>query len=263
MRSGSTNEPGVDLWYAWTGALSDAALWKRYLAMLPQDEIDEVNRFAREPDRRRGLMARVLARTALAHYTGVEPAALRFTRDRLGKPELVDPAESGLSFNLSHTGELVLCGVSGKGDVGVDAERLDRTLDFLPLARRFFAAEEAAALEAVPPARRQRAFFELWTLKEAFVKACGRGLSMPLNHFAIKFGGVTAPTVCFTAPGYGDPARWRFARLELAETYQAAVALCSEGRGPLTIRLRETLPLVRDPSARDLPPSPSGRWQVR
>lgn len=262
MSADSSTEPDVDLWYAWTGALSDAALWERYLTMLPQDEIEGVHRFAREPDRRRGLMARVLARTALAQYTGVEPAALRFTRDRLGKPELVDPAESGLSFNLSHTGELVLCGVSTKGDLGVDAERLDRTLDFLPLARRFFAAEEAAVLETVPSAGRRRSFFELWTLKEAFVKACGRGLSMPLGDFAITFGGPQAPEVRFTAPGYGDPARWRFAQLELAGMYQAAVALCSPGRGPLAIRLLETLPLVRDATPRALPPIPEARWRV-
>jgi 4'-phosphopantetheinyl transferase len=262
MSADSSAEPDVDLWYAWTGALSDAALWERYLAMLPQDETDGVNRFAREPDRRRGLMARVLARTALAHYTGVEPAALRFIRDRLGKPELVDPAESGLSFNLSHTGGLVLCGVSTRGDVGVDAERLDRTLDFLPLARRFFAAAEVAALEAVPPVGRPRAFFELWTLKEALVKAGGRGLSMPLGDFAITFGGAQAPAVRFTAPGYGDPARWRFAQLELAGTYQAAAALCSAGRGPLTIRLRETVPLVREATPRALPPIDEARWRV-
>jgi len=262
MPSQSPTETDVELWYAWTGALSDAALWQRYLDLLPPGEIERIYRFAREPDRRRGLMACALTRAALARHTGVEPAAMRFTRDRLGKPELVDPPRTGLSFNISHTGELVLCGVSRAGSVGVDVERHDRKLNDLALARRFFAPDEAAALEAVPPAGRRRAFFELWTLKEAYVKACGRGLSMPLNHFAIAFGEGQSPTVRFTAPGYGDPARWRFAQIELAGTYQAAVALCSAGRGPMTIRLRETLPLVREATPQDLPPNPGGRWQI-
>jgi len=262
MPTRSPSETDVELWYAWTGALSDAALWERYLDLLPPDEIERINRFAREPDRRRGLMGCALTRAALAHHTGVEPAALRFTRDRLGKPELVDPAQTRLSVNISHTGELVLCGVSLAGSVGVDVERHDRTLDDLALARRFFAPEEAATLEAVPAAGRRRSFFELWTLKEAYVKACGRGLSMPLDHFAITFGARRPPTVRFTAPGYGDPARWRFAHIELAGTYQAAVALCSAGRGPMAIRLRETLPLVREASPLDLPPARQARWRV-
>jgi 4'-phosphopantetheinyl transferase len=262
MPARSPSEIDVELWYAWTGALSDAALWQRYLDLLPPDEIERIYRFAREPDRRRGLMACALTRAALARHTGVEPAAMRFTRDRLGKPELVDPARTGLSFNISHTGELVLCGVSWAGSVGVDVERHDRTLNDLALARRFFAPDEAAELEAVAAAGRRRAFFELWTLKEAYVKACGRGLSMPLDHFAVTFGGQHAPTVRFTAPGYGDPARWRFAQIEMAETYQAAVALCSAGRGSMTIRLRETVPLVREATPHDLPPSPNARWRI-
>ncbi len=244
----------VDLWYAWTTGLSDPALWQRYERMLPADEIQRINRFAREPDRRRGLMARVLTRTTLAHYTGVAPDSLHFRRDRLGKPELVDPEDTGLSFNLSHTAELVLCAVSSQGQVGVDVERHDRQLQFLPLARRFFAEAEVAALEALPAAGQRRAFFQLWTLKEAYVKACGRGLTMPLGHFAMSFGGGRAPTVQFTTPGYGDPVRWRFAQFQLDKGYQAAVALCSAGKGPLVIRIHQTLPLVETAPPYELSP---------
>lgn len=252
----------VDLWYAWTGKLSDPGLGRRYRELLPLDEIEGVDRFAREPDRRRGLMARVLARTALSHYTDVAAEKLRFTRDSLGKPELVFPENSGVSFNLSHTGELVLCAVARQGVVGVDAEMRSRRLDFLPLARRFFAREEVEAIERTEPGEQPQAFFAVWTLKEAYIKACGRGLTMPLTGFAFDWGPSKRPGLLRTAPGYGDANGWRFAQVELADLYQAAVALWSDGSGPLSLRIFDALPLVRDPLEQELPPNESNRWAM-
>ena len=263
MAAGCMSQTDVDLWYAWIEALSDHALRERYVGLLSAEESEQVERLVFEADRRRGLMARALMRTALSTYTGLPPARLRFVRDRLGKPELAEPAGAGLSFNLSHAGELVVCAVARQGSVGVDVEELGRSLDFLPLGRRFFAPSETAVLERTPPEARRRAFFEIWTLKEAYAKARGLGLSIPLGSFAVIPAGEEPPSACFSDPSEDDPAEWRFGQVELAGRYQLAVALRSGGRGPLGVRLRETVPLVRAVPARILPPNGCNRWVVQ
>ncbi len=152
------------------------------------------------------------------------PAAWRFREDPGGKPSLVEDARApALSFSLSHTRGLVACAIAGGGDVGIDVEGVDRRVD-AGLAQRFFSEPENRALAACPTeAARTARFLELWTLKEAYLKAIGVGLSHPLNTvvFAIDEGG----HVAFSAPPGVDAARWRFRLFTPRPSYRLAVAL--------------------------------------
>ena len=135
------------------------------------------------------------------------------------------PAGCRLQFNLSHTTGLVVCAVGLDGAIGVDVEDLTRRAADPALAVNYFAPEEVAWLEAGSQEQRQVRFLELWTLKEAFIKAKGKGLSIPLKDFAFSFPAGRPPRVDFRDPDLGHADRWQFARLRLHERYQLAVAM--------------------------------------
>ena len=152
------------------------------------------------------------------------PEGWRFEADDVGKPRLSDVHAVGLSFNLTHTDGLVACAIAAPGvAVGVDAEAVDRPLtDLMAIARRFFTAEEASALGTQAPSSRPIRFFELWTLKEAFVKAVGSGLSHPLDQFAFELG--DAGALAFRS-ATTDPRDWQFALFAPTPRHRLSIAL--------------------------------------
>ena len=127
-------------------------------------------------------------RALLASYLSCAPEDLRIERDGYGKPRLVG---ARLEFNVSHSGGAVLMGVSREQPLGVDLELSQRSRPVLDLARRYFDPGEAAALTALPEAARQAAFVGLWSCKEAWLKARGRGIAFGLHRvvFALNPAG--------------------------------------------------------------------------
>jgi 4'-phosphopantetheinyl transferase len=129
-------------------------------------------------------------------------------------------------------------------DVGLDVEDMRRRADIAKITRRFFAHSEISAIERVDEEHRTRAFFEHWTLKEAYLKARGAGLSLPLAEVAFSLGPDRPPSVSF-GPAIGDtPAAWQFANLRPAPDYMAAVAIRRRASAPLSIVLRQAIPEV-------------------
>lgn len=125
------------------------------------------------------LVTRVLCRTSLSAFTGVDPSDWVFVEDANGKPKIATPGEfRSLRFNLTHTEGLVACAVTRAGEVGVDAEHAGRAVNIDEVINVFFSESERALLATVPT-REQRvaAFFEIWVLKEAYLKGSGMGLS--------------------------------------------------------------------------------------
>lgn len=172
--------------------------------------------------RERFTVAHGAVRRILATYVERDPAALEFTLERGGKPLLqLEPGEIDLRFNLSHSDGLALLAVAVGREVGVDIERVDERTEVMKLARRFFAPEEVTALEALPPSARFEGFFRYWTLKEAYIKALGAGLSVALDSFAIS--PQSQEPVRFLRSDRGDSANWTLHTLEPAERYAAAV----------------------------------------
>ena len=171
----------------------------RLEALLAPEELARADRFRFDHLRRRHVVSWGLLRLVLADITGDAPETLRFTRNAHGKPRLdpgpdhassqaLDrpPSFRGPSFNLAHSDEHLLIGVAREGRLGVDLEAHRDLSDLEKLARRFFASEESDSLLSLPSTDRVRAFFRIWARKEAFVKAVGGGLSVPLRSFAVR-----------------------------------------------------------------------------
>lgn len=195
----------------------DAAGWL-HLWWWPQAEAGEA------PPRRTRLDR--LLRLTLAGYLALPSPALCFGREARGRPFLDHPGAP--DFNLSDTRGGTLIAVAGGGRVGVDLERADRRLPALKLARRWFSAEEAAALAEIEPVARERAFLHLWTAKEAACKATGTGIYGRLAdwRFALEAGeDATGPRPIAPLPEEAGAARqWHFHRLAPPGGFTAVVA---------------------------------------
>lgn len=255
-----TDDRRIDLWYVLLDEITDVKLLDEYRRRLPPEEAAQEQRFAMEESRLQFLIARVLVRSALSYYTGDDLCAWQFARNRYGKPSIAGPAGPPLEFNLSHTRGLVVCAVTRDRPVGVDAEALLRSCDGLGLARRFFAPQEAAALERLSAAERDAAFLRFWTLKEAFIKARGMGLSLPLRRFAFSLAEDRPPAISFTGPDRSDPSDWQFAELRLDSRFQVALAVERPASERLVVQVRRSVPLRWESPGRVLPASPSNQW---
>ncbi len=156
-----------------------------YASLLDDSERERYDKIVHAGRKNEFLATRALARTILAKYTSLAPRMLHFLKNKYGKPAL-DPAlgHNALQFNLSNTDDLVAIAVCRDAPIGIDVERIDRNncdLDY----EKWFAAEEVTAILGACPEHRRERFFEFWTLKEAFLKAVGTGLSTPLKSFAV------------------------------------------------------------------------------
>ncbi len=235
--------PGrVDLWFACVETAVARGRIAVYRDALPAEEVARADRYRQEQDRNCCLVARALVRSVLSDYAEHDPAAWTFRYNAHGKPSIAQPAGVMLNFNVSHTSGLVICGVTSAGELGVDVEHVSRACSSLDLARRFFAPPEVVFLEQAPPERQAGLFLEFWTLKEAYVKARGLGLSMPLADFAFTLAGPQPPAIRFLRGGSGEADEWRFAQSCLCGAYQAAVALRPPGREDLSVRIQPRCP---------------------
>src|SRR5262249_9765123 len=175
---------------------------------LPADERLRHDRLHRSEDRRRYLIGRLLTRGLLSRYLQQDPRSLRFVHSEHGRPELAaQPKSPSLNFNLSHAFGMVACCVTSIHSVGVDVEDLMGPVAALAIASRFVAAVEAEDLRTRADDARRRRFFAYWTLKEAYVKATGEGLSIPLNQFWFLLD-ENSPRVVFDARLRENPDHW-------------------------------------------------------
>jgi 4'-phosphopantetheinyl transferase len=178
----------VDEVHVWRASLALPRAWLQHLrASLSADELHRVQRFRFQVHRDRFIAGRGLLRNILAHYLDMDPGQLRFCYDSGGKPRLAPAqAEGGLSFNLSHSHDLALYAFVMGREIGVDLEQVRFEPFDEGLAERFFAPAEVTALRALPLDRQVEAFYHVWTRKEAYVKARGQGLLVPLDEFEVS-----------------------------------------------------------------------------
>ena len=199
------------------------------LSVLSASERACAGRFAFQEDQESYVFAHALLRRTLSEMDdSVAPAAWAFEPEPHGKPVLAHHGTRGrIAFNLTHTRGVVACACATRGSVGIDVAAIDGRTDYMELATAYFAPAEIADLRnATDPDRRAR-FIELWTLKEAYVKALGRGLGVDLQTFA--FSRDDAGLLHFTPPS-GDSGRWTFALFALDAGHRMALAATSGGR---------------------------------
>ncbi len=155
--------------------------------ILSPEERGRCARFVRAADRARYAQAHEFLRQTLSRFAAVAPADWQFTRGEFGRPAIAAPAAGmGIEFNLSHTLDWAAVVVTHDVPCGIDIELIRPVPEMLDIARRWFAAEEFRALEELDESMRTRRFFELWTEKEAWLKACGRGISLPMNRIVSR-----------------------------------------------------------------------------
>jgi 4'-phosphopantetheinyl transferase len=196
-----------------------------YRLSLTEEERTRADRFHFPEDRARFTLGRGVLRKLLMRYSAATEIALG--ENEYGKLHLTQPAGS-LQFNVAHSGDLVLLGFSRGRALGVDVEKFRPDFATTDVAERFFAPDEATVLAALPQPERVAGFFSCWTRKEAYIKARGMGLSLPLHSFSVAFGSREVPALLRVEGDPSAPQRWTIMDLPTAEGYAAATAF--EGR---------------------------------
>ena len=238
----------IHLWFCRHGESGDPALEAACRALLEPHELARTARLHFARDRHRHLLTRVLVRTALSRYAPVRPQDWRFAEGPFGRPRIGGPmtqAIQGLDFNLSHTDGLIVLALARNLEMGVDAEHLGRNAS-LELADHFFSPAEAKALAALPPSRRAHRFFELWTLKESYIKARGMGLQIPLDSFGFALDEADDRIgFALFSNAHGDDAPHRhFWQLRPTPEHLVAVCAATGGNGAgMRIVCRDIAPL--------------------
>ena len=155
--------------------------------VLSQEELNRHNRFHFAEDRRMFLYSHSLLRRLLASYLNQLPGEIQFSYTEHNKPYLeTSDQQTGIEFNLSHSGEAVLIGITKGLPVGVDVEKMEPLPDMDQIAARFFSDREQSDLSTLSGSAKMAAFYHCWTRKESVIKASGEGLSMPLDSFRVS-----------------------------------------------------------------------------
>jgi len=222
----------IHLWCAELDA-GDEDEVARLAHTLAPDEQARAASFVFAPDRRRFTVTRAALRAILARYLGVEPAAVALGRSAEGRPTLLDRHAGALDFSVSRSAGLALCAITRRRAIGVDVERIVRGVAEDVSHEGILSASELAALRTVPPAVRDRAFFAVWTRKEAYAKARGLGLTMPFDRFSVS---VDLAVPALLAATDDDPTRWTLRDVEAAPGYAGALAVAGAPERVLTWR---------------------------
>src|SRR5207248_192233 len=204
----------------------------RLHATLTPDERNRCARFHIERDRRRFIVAHGVLRDLLGRYLQTQPDRISFVYNAFGKPDLSPEFGSRLKFNLSHSAGFALIVIATASNVGVDLEYIREQSDYADIARHFFSADEVDYLITLPSHFYTETFFSCWTKKEAYLKACGEGLAIPLNSFSVPLTTDPAhtPVDLYVASKDIVPAkRWSLYTLRPAPGYTGALVI--EGTG--------------------------------
>ena len=213
--------------HIWCAALNQSIARVQMLPRtLPVDELLRAERFHFEKDRKSFIITRGILRMILGSYLGAEPNRLRFYYGKYGKPALADTfGKKTIHFNLSHSNGVALFAFTRDCEIGVDVEEMREIEDLDQIAGRFFSEGENKVFCGLPEDKKKEAFFNCWTRKEAFMKACGDGLSRSLDKFEVSLvpGG---PAQLLEMEGNSrEAARWSIQDLRPAHNYVGAVAV--------------------------------------
>lgn len=210
--------------HVWRTSLeASPAREKQLFALLSTEEQARALRFKFEHHRRRFIVAKGVLRLILARYVASAPDEISFTLNAHGKPALSSPKGHSLQFNSSDSNEMALYAISLAEPVGIDIESVQKHIEAEAIAERFFSDYEIKELSALSPAQKTSVFFNIWTRKEAFIKALGLGLSFPLKDFDVSSGEFA--TLLAVRKGGHIAEEWSLFNLKPGEDYAGAVAI--------------------------------------
>jgi 4'-phosphopantetheinyl transferase len=198
--------------------------------LLAAEERRRAERFQFRSDRERFIVGRGVLRILLGLYLRRDPSAVQLWYNSQGKPGLQRNSDDpDLHFNVAHSGGTAIIAVTAGCAIGVDVERVRTDVEWLELAQRYFSSEEAAAFDMLPAQQRLPAFFATWTRKEAYLKAHGMGLALPLDQFAVSVDSREPARLISAAHDPGQLHRWELYSFQPAPGYAAALAVDARG----------------------------------
>jgi 4'-phosphopantetheinyl transferase len=212
--------------HVWRADLNESpAQIDHFLNTLAPDERTRAERFYFQRDRGHFIVARGVLRATLGKYLHRAPESLIFCYSSHGKPALA-PESGGdaIRFNLSHSHDIALYAFTRTYEIGIDVEWIRREIEAEQIAERFFSPQEVAALHALPKEQRCYAFFLCWTRKEAYIKARGEGLSLPLDQFDVSLTPEQPAALLATRPDPNEARKWSLRELTPGPGYVAALA---------------------------------------
>ena len=215
------NENEITIW--WTLCNSHNGRIEKLYSYLSNDECNRAMRLKFNIDRHQFVVSRAILRELLSSYLGVSPQKIMLGYNSFGKPEIVDPP-SKINFSVSHSHNLIIYGLALGVNLGVDVEKVVADFPSMEIAKSFFSEEELKNLSILKQPAFQEAFFSCWTLKEAYLKATGHGLTRKLNDFCVSFGPNRPALLLSDETEKTAPQKWRLNSMKLIEGYAAAVA---------------------------------------
>lgn len=224
--------------HVWAAPLDIApGVLEKFRATLSPDEQERAAKYKFEKHRNRYIVARAVLRKILGNYLHAEPAALRFDYSTNGKPSLTpDFASTGIHFNLAHTDDLALIAVTRIGMIGIDVESVRPVKEMDALVARFFSAHESELFQNVAVDQKPAAFFNLWTRKEALLKATGEGITRSLSLVEVSFLPGEPARLLAISGDSTEAAGWTLRELSPAPGYTGAVAIQAQN---ISVRCRK------------------------
>jgi 4'-phosphopantetheinyl transferase len=233
----------VDIWLVRPNKIDDQNLLTQYAKLLSQDEQTKVQRYIRKSDQHSALITRAFIRSLLSHYADIEPQDWQFGRGFNGKPYLKN-APTSLEFNLSHADNMIVCAVTKTHALGIDVEYTKRNSDTYKLAPRYFSPAEVTTLQQFEYAQQPDHFYDYWTLKESYIKACGDGLAIPLNHFSFDLNDRDNIRLSFVPQRNDDPNHWQSWLFNASSEHRMALTIKAPNAEQVTITTRYLTPLA-------------------
>lgn len=213
--------------HIWAARL-DAENISKSERIISVDERARADRFRFEAHRNQFIAARGILRNLLGEYLQAEARELRFQYGEFGKPAIADEHLTGITFNISHSENLALFAVTREREIGVDIERINPSMVDAGTLSQCLTEQEKNYLYSLAVEKRNLFFFECWTRKEAYVKGCGKGLSLPVNE--IETLSFTNSSMDFAEGGPGfRPSFWSLRSIPFIPGYAAALAVAEEG----------------------------------
>jgi 4'-phosphopantetheinyl transferase len=238
----------IHLWLVADRTLRDPALLNRYFPLLNDAERRQQQRFHFDKDRHQYLLTRALVRSVLSRYVpAIPPTEWCFEKLEHGRPRITNPhpLAQRLTFNLSHTAGLIVLGLCQAGDMGIDTENIRERSAPLDVSPRYFSPRECADLNALPAAAQNERFFHYWTLKEAYIKARSKGLSLPLDQFSYTWPDEHRLQLTFASGLADHPERWRCWLLQATADHLLAI-WAQRQPAPQKLLTRALIPLQND-----------------
>lgn len=234
----------IDLWFCNYENAKNDLLLEQYYNLMNFQERKKYDRFHFNVNRHQYLVTRALVRTVLSTYSPeISPKEWQFHTNKFGKPFIANSSLNNLlHFNISHTNKLIVLAVSKQPYIGVDVEYMKKNDKIIEIANRYFAPQELKLLLNKGIKEQACCFYDLWTLKESYIKAKGGGLSIPLNEFYFTF--LNQIKINFSPTLDDDCGNWQFWKFDLGSSHKLAIATMNESqKNTYNIGFYKSIPL--------------------